>query len=55
MIWLLLFTLVAIGVFIDSIRLFSLGLLFMSIKAFPRYMLMLIGTVIAWSINYLKR
>jgi hypothetical protein len=51
MIWILLLLLVVTGVFIDSFRLFILGLLVIGIKACPQVMLPSIAAVIWWAIK----
>jgi hypothetical protein len=51
MIWLLLLLIVMAGIFVNSARLFLLGLLVIAIKAFPLVMLPSIGAVIIWTIK----
>jgi len=51
MIWLLLLLVVATGIFINSFRLFLLGLLVMAVKAFPQVVLSSIGAVFVWAIK----
>ena len=51
MTWFLLLLIVVTGIFINSFRLFFLGLLVIAIKAFPLVMLPSIGAVIVWTIK----
>ena len=51
MIWLLLLLIVVTGIFINSFRLFLLGLLVIAIKAFPQTVLTSIGAVFVWAIK----
>ena len=51
MTWFLLLLIVVTGIFINSFRLFLLGLLVIAIKAFPQVVLPGIGAVIVWAIK----
>jgi hypothetical protein len=51
MIWLLLLLIVMAGIFVNSARLFFLGLLIMAVNAFPQVVLPTIGAVIVWAIK----
>ena len=51
MIWFLLLLIVVTGIFINSFRLFALGLLVMATIAFPQVVLPSIGAVIVWAIK----
>ena len=43
------------GLFIDSVRLFFLGLLLMAIKAFPRIVLPSLAAMVWWVIKQIRR
>ena len=49
MIWIVLLFIVATAIFVNSVRLFLLGLLVIAIKAFPQVVLPGIGAVIVWA------
>jgi hypothetical protein len=51
MIWLLLLLIVMAGIFVNSARLFFLGLLITAVNAFPQVVLPTIGAVIVWAIK----
>ena len=51
MIWFLLLLIVVTGIFINSFRLFLLGLLIMAIKAFPWTVLSALSGLIVWAVK----
>ena len=51
MIWILLLLIIMAGIFVNSARLFLLGLLVIAIKAFPQVVLPGLGAVIVWAIK----
>jgi uncharacterized membrane protein YdjX (TVP38/TMEM64 family) len=51
MIWLLLLLIVMAGIFVNSARLFLLGLLIMTVKAFPRTVLTTLGGLLWWVVK----
>jgi hypothetical protein len=56
MIWFLLLLIVVTGIFINSFRLFFLGLLFIGVKAFPQVVLPTLAGLLWWVVkSNLKR
>jgi hypothetical protein len=51
MIWLLLLLIVMAGIFVNSARLFLLGLLVMAVKAFPQVVLPSLAAIIVWTVK----